>query len=147
MTIELFGTDDVRHAEAVRLRFAVFVAEQGIPGEIELDEYDRPGSTAVHAVVRDTSGVVIAAGRWYARDATTAQIGRMVVVADARGTGIGARLLRALIDDARARGFTRASLDAQQHAIGFYAKAGFAPYGGMHDDGGIPHQPMRRDVR
>lgn len=146
MKVEFFAANDPRHALAVRLRFTVFVDEQGIPADIELDAFDRPESTAVHALVRDDGGEAIATGRWFARDVETAQIGRMVVLAPARGRGIGALLLHALVADAQRCGYARAVLDAQDHAVGFYARAGFLPYGPMHDDGGIAHQPMQRDL-
>ena len=146
MNIELFAAHDPRHALAVQLRFAVFVDEQGIPADIELDEFDRPDSAAVHALVRNVEGEAIAAGRWFARDPRTAQIGRMVVLARARGRGIGALLLGSLLADAQRCGHVRAVLDAQEQAVGFYARAGFRPYGTMHDDGGIAHQPMERNL-
>jgi len=141
--VELFGVGDPRMEEAIGVRLAVFVDEQRIPLSEEIDDHDRDDPGAVHAVVRDPAGVVVATGRFYSRDAQTAQIGRMAVTRGMRGTGAGHAVLRALMNEARRRGFSAASLDAQDHAIGFYAKAGFRAEGPTHLDCGIVHQPMR----
>ena len=58
------------------------------------------------------------------------------------GAGIGRELLDALVGDARARGFARVALNAQDHAVGFYAKAGFTPFGATLVECDILHQPM-----
>jgi predicted GNAT family N-acyltransferase len=129
--------------EAIGVRLAVFVDEQRIPLAEEIDSHDRDDSAAVHAVVRDPLGIVVATGRFYPHDAQTAQIGRMAVARAARGTGAGHAVLRALMNEARRRGFSAAALDSQDHAIGFYEKAGFRSEGATHLDCGIVHQPMR----
>lgn len=146
MRVELFGTDDrERMKEAFVIRFAVFVEEQRVPPEIEIDDHDAPADReAVHALVRGDDGVALGAGRFYRRDARTAQIGRMAIAKAARRAGAGRVLLDALVDEARRRGYAEVSLDAQDHAVGFYVKAAFEPYGDMHADAGIMHQPMRR---
>jgi predicted GNAT family N-acyltransferase len=66
----------------------------------------------------------------------------MAVLAAHRGRRAGRVLLDALLDDARARGFARATLNAQDHAVGFYAKAGFTAYGETLVECDILHQPM-----
>jgi predicted GNAT family N-acyltransferase len=66
----------------------------------------------------------------------------MAVLAGYRGRRIGRQLLDALIGDARARGFTRVALNAQDHAVAFYAKAGFTPFGETLVECDILHQPM-----
>ena len=146
MTLELFGvTDEARLAEAIAIRFAVFVDEQGVPAEEELDEHDRDDADAVHALVRAADGRAVAAGRYYRADAQTAQVGRMAVRREARGIGAGALLLDGLLARARARGFVRAALNAQDHAVGFYARAGFGAAGPTMLECGIVHQPMVRE--
>ena len=97
----------------------------------------------VHALVRD-SGAGGGAGRYYAADAATAQIGRMAVDASWRGRGAGALLLDTLVERAARAGFSRARLLAQTQATGFYRRAGFREYGEPVMDAGIPHQPMER---
>jgi len=143
MNVEIFDTSDARMTDAFRIRFAVFVDEQAVPAEIEIDEHDRADRAAAHALVRAADGTPLAAGRFYVRDAQTVQIGRMAVSREARGTGVGRTLLLGLMDEARRRGFTSVTLDAQDHAIGFYTKAGYVADGELHYDAGILHQPMR----
>ncbi|MDQ2992037.1 MAG: GNAT family N-acetyltransferase [Candidatus Eremiobacteraeota bacterium] len=146
MTVELFGNGDERVREALKVRFRVFVDEQNVPREIELDEHDEPADrTAVHALVRDGERAV-AAGRFYERNRSTVQIGRMAVVDAARGHGIGRLMLDALLVEAAKRGYVRARLSAQTHALEFYRKAGFAEFGEDYDDAGIPHRDMERPL-
>jgi predicted GNAT family N-acyltransferase len=147
MTVELFGAGDVeRTREAFDVRLAVFVGEQRIPYDEEFDEHDRPDAATIHALARDADGAVLGTGRYYAAAPDTAQIGRMAVHAHARGRGVGRALLDALSADARRRGFARAALNAQDYAVGFYAKSGFAPFGETMIEAAIVHQPMDRDL-
>jgi len=133
----------MRAALAIRTR--VFVGEQGVPPEEEIDEHDRSDPRAVHALVRAGANVV-GAGRFYVREPGTVQIGRMAVEPGARGTGAGRALLDALVDAARRAGFRRAHLHAQTHARGFYLKAGFRDDGEALWDAGILHQPMSLEL-
>ena len=124
-------------AEAQRVRETVFVVEQGVPSEIELDEWDE---RCDHALAYDTAGRVIGTGRLL----PDGHVGRMAVLREARGQGVGARLLEALIDRARSRGMGRVVLNAQTHAVPFYARFGFAVEGAPFMEAGIPHVTMAR---
>jgi len=124
----------------------VFVDEQGVPLELEIDEHDRDDFNAVHALAREEDGTAIGTGRFYELDPSSARIGRMAVDADRRKCGAGARLLEALIAEAQRRGFTRARLDAQTSAVDFYRKAGFQDDGAPFWEVGILHQPMSRQL-
>ncbi len=144
MNLEVFDIHDrERMTAALAVRVRVFVDEQHVPAEEEVDDHDRTDERARHVLVRD-GGVAVAAGRYYASDAATAQIGRMAVLAEHRGRGIGRRMLDALVDHARAHGYARAALNAQDHAVAFYAKAGFTPCGETMVECDIVHQPMER---
>jgi predicted GNAT family N-acyltransferase len=123
----------------------VFVDEQHVPADDEVDEHDRTDTDARHALIR-VAGAPVATGRYYRIDGDTAQIGRMAVLAAHRGRRLGRLLLDALVHDARCRGFARAALNAQEHATAFYAKAGFAPFGEMLVECDILHQPMERSL-
>jgi predicted GNAT family N-acyltransferase len=139
---ELFDVDDrARMDAALAVRLRVFVEEQHVPADEEVDEHDRTGAAARHALIRD-GDTVVAAGRYYAADESTAQVGRMAVLPAYRGRRLGRRLLDALVADARERGFARVALNAQDHAVGFYAKAGFTPFGDTLVECEILHQPM-----
>jgi predicted GNAT family N-acyltransferase len=142
MHVELFDIHDKgRMADAFAVRFPVFVEEQNVPAEEEIDEHDRTDADARHALVRDRDEP-IAAGRYYRTDGNTAQVGRMAVLPEYRGRRVGRALLDALVDDARRRGFTRVALNAQDHAVAFYAKAGFTAFGETLVECDIVHQPM-----
>ena len=142
--VEFFdAADSARLAEAFAIRLEVFVDEQGVPRELEIDELDAAGSAAVHAVVRD-GGAAIATGRLYPHGAATVGIGRMAVRATHRGRGIGRFLLSELLAEAKRRAFTRAELSAQVAAAGFYERLGFVAGGGTYAEAGIEHQKMVR---
>ncbi|NDZ98436.1 GNAT family N-acetyltransferase, partial [Streptomyces sp. SID10116] len=64
----------------------------------------------------------------------------------ARGLGVGAALVRAIEDAARARGLTAVDLHAQTHALGFYERLGYEVYGPEFPDAGIPHRAMRKSL-
>ena len=135
MRIELGDWQGLR-CWAEPLRFAVFVEEQNVPAEIELDSFD---ALSVHAVAFDANGEAIGTGRLL----PDGHIGRMAVAKPARGSGVGSALLRALMDEARRRGHAQAVLSAQTHATGFYCRHGYSAYGDEYDDAGIPHIDMR----
>ncbi len=130
-----FGDWDALRADAQTIRFEVFVREQHVPPEIELDDMDR---LCVHAVVYDSAGAPIATGRLL----PDGHIGRMAVRHSARGRGIGGALLRALMAQAKERGHERVVLSAQTHAAPFYARHGFIRDGQEFYEAGIAHIQM-----
>jgi len=119
------------------VRVAVFVVEQNIPEELEWDESD---AVSVHALAQDRDGVPIGCGRLL----PDGHIGRVAVLSDWRGQGVGAALLVRLIDLAKARGDKRVLLNAQTQAMPFYARYGFAPTGDEFFEAGIAHWKMVR---
>ncbi|HET9350509.1 MAG TPA: GNAT family N-acetyltransferase [Burkholderiales bacterium] len=133
--IELLPWEEAR-AHASPIRFSVFVEEQGVPREIELDEHD---PACVHAVVFE-DGSAVATGRLL----PDGHIGRMAVLQAWRGRGIGAAILNELMKAASKRGHREVALAAQVHALPFYRAQGFAPVGEEYLEAGIPHQAMKR---
>lgn len=121
---------------AAPIRFQVFVDEQGVPVEMELDEFD-PLSCHALALVGEAP---VGTGRLL----PDGHIGRMAVDAGWRGHGVGAALLAALIDEAQRRCQPVLALSAQTHALGFYARFGFVPVGPEYEEAGLPHQAMER---
>lgn len=119
------------------VRHAVFVIEQQVPVELEVDALD---PLSHHVLARDADGQPIGTGRL----TPERQIGRMAVVAGARGNGVGDALLEALVAEARRRGWGEVSLHAQLAARDFYARNGFLPEGDTFEEAGITHQTMRR---
>jgi predicted GNAT family N-acyltransferase len=129
---------DMQRAYVIRRR--VFIEEQRVPEEIEMDSDD---AQAFHALAI-LDGAAIGCGRMVDHGVGEVKIGRMAVLPEFRKTGIGAHILRFLVERARARGFRKAILHAQLTAEGFYLKEGFTPVGGVFDEAGIEHRKMER---
>lgn len=129
-------------AACLALRRTVFIEEQRVPEDREIDGLD---DSALHLLATQ-DGQPIGSAR-ILLDGETGKIGRVCVLPQARGTGLGAALIRAALDVLRVQpGITRAKLGAQTHALGFYEKLGFTAYGLVYDDAGIPHRDMTRDL-
>ena len=128
-------------AQAVRT--AVFVHEQGIAPE---DEWDADDATALHAVLFDVNGQPLGNARLLQPSVKVAKVGRMAVLEKARGQGYGARLLHALIREAKRRGHKEVHLSAQRSAEQFYAAHGFSAVGEPFDEVGIAHIEMQLNL-
>lgn len=122
------------------LRRAVFIDEQGVP---ESEEIDGKDDRAIH-LLGWLDGRPAGCLR-ILLDGATGKIGRVCVLADARGTGLGAALMQAALEVLRDQpGVRRAMLGSQTHAIGFYERLGFVAHGPVYDDAGIAHRDMTR---
>lgn len=129
-------TTDLETCRALRRK--VFIEEQGVAEADEIDDLD---GEAIHllAVVNDRP---IGTARLLVRG-DLGKIGRVCVLADCRGSGVGAELIRASVAELRAiPAIRQVKLSAQTHAIGFYEKLGFLASGGEYMDAGIPHRDM-----
>ena len=133
--------DWARYSQALSsLRHVVFVEEQGVPLELELDGED---PDAHHAAAFSDDGEVIGTGRML----ESGKIGRMAVCQLLRRRGIGRALLDTLVEEAQHMGLPDVSLGAQLSAIPFYEGAGFQAYGDVFLDAGIDHKMMKRVLR
>ena len=121
------------------VREKVFIEEQNVPRELEWDEWDE---RCEHAVACDSEGRAIGT----ARLAPDGRLGRMAVLREYRGRGVGAALLEALLARAREMSLTRVTLHAQIHAAGFYRRFGFSERGGEFLEAGIPHFEMTLEL-
>jgi predicted GNAT family N-acyltransferase len=137
-------SEDLEAAFAVRM--AVFVVEQQVPPELELDELDH-APTTTHVVARGGGGDVVGTARLLTDPAHPGEVhvGRVAVAASARGTGVGAALMRALEEIARAEhagqdGSVTVLLSAQVQALGFYERLGYTVSGPVYLDAGIEHR-------
>ena len=137
LRIELLPWDKAR-ALALPIRFSVFVEEQGVPREMEVDQAD---AYSIHAVAFDDTEPV-GTGRLL----PDGHIGRMAVLKARRGRGIGGQLLHRLMDHARERGDRQIVLSAQVHASAFYRAHGFMEEGPEYLEAGIRHRDMRRGL-
>lgn len=133
--IELLAWPDARRV-ATDIRMEVFVREQDVPMDLELDEWD---AQSEHALAFD--GVLAVAT---ARLLPGGRIGRMAVRRAWRGQGIGGAVLERLIARAAERGMPEVSLHAQQHAASFYRRHGFEATGAPFMEAGIAHVAMVR---
>lgn len=124
-------------AELHAVRETVFIREQNVPAAIERDVLD---PLCRHVIARADDGTPIGTGRL----TPDHRIGRMAVLREWRGRGVGDALLRVLVDEARHLGAREVNLHAQAPAIGFYLRHGFLPSGPRFEEAGIEHQGMRR---
>ena len=131
---QITRTNDI--ATCHDIRRVVFIEGQDVPEAEEIDGED-PNCIQYLATV---DGIPAATARVKAMG-KTAKIQRVAVLDAYRGTGLGAQLMRFILDDVRAD-FDEALLGSQVHAIGFYEKLGFNVFGPEFDDAGIPHREM-----
>lgn len=129
-------SNDDQRAALLDLRHTVFVQEQGVPEQRERDGLD---VDCWHVLARDDDGRAIGCGRLTPQH----KIGRMAVLPDWRGRGVGVALLRELVARARTQGWPEVALDAQVSAVGFYEREGFVVDGAEFQDAGLPHRSMR----
>ncbi len=121
------------------VRENVFVLEQHVPPELEIDDDDPPST---HVLARGLDGTPIGTGRI----TPAGVIGRMAVLPDRRGRGVGTMVLHALLDLARTNHLDAVSLHAQRDAVAFYRKHGFSVEGDEFEEAGIPHVNMQREL-
>ncbi|WP_338273446.1 MULTISPECIES: GNAT family N-acetyltransferase [Roseicyclus] len=136
------ATTTAARAACFAVRRAVFIEEQGIP---EAEEWDAADETCLHILAEDDTGP-LGTARLIARGAV-AKIGRVAVLPQARGTGLGRKIMDHALNAARTAGFAEAMLESQVSVIGFYEGLGFVAEGPEYDDGsGILHRVMRRPL-
>jgi predicted GNAT family N-acyltransferase len=121
-----------------RIRYDVFVVEQGVPEVLEWDDADLVSVHALAEAGREPIGC--------ARLLPDGHIGRVAVVRAWRHHGVGTALMQALIRVARERGDAAVVVNAQVAAMPFYAREGFEATGGIFEEAGIPHRVMTRTL-
>ena len=140
MNVTIGETRDIEACHALRLE--VFVLEQGVPLDEEIDTLD---DSAIHLLAMDEGEPVGTARLLVQGD--VGKIGRVCVLQRYRGAGLGAALLEAAVARLRQEpSVTRLKLSAQVTAVGFYEKLGFAAEGPEYPDGGIAHRDMFRPL-
>ncbi|MDP2081842.1 MAG: GNAT family N-acetyltransferase [Pseudotabrizicola sp.] len=134
--IHIAPTRDI--ATCRQLRRIVFIEEQGVS---EADEIDDKDDQAIH-ILALVDGIPMGSARLLL-SGDTGKIGRVCVLRQARGTGLGTALMREAVAELRRQpGVTRAKLGSQTHAMGFYERLGFVAQGPVYDDAGIAHRDM-----
>lgn len=129
---------------AFAVRKEVFVDEQRVPLDLEMDEYDVSTEACRHFAVEE-DGLTIGASRWRTYEPGTAKLQRIAVLERHRGRGIGKLLVETMEKDAAALGCRKCVLDAQCTAEKFYRKLGYATESTESFlDAGIPHVRMSK---
>jgi predicted GNAT family N-acyltransferase len=126
---------------AIALREEVFVREQNVPAEEEVDGRD---GEALHLVALDDGGVVGTLRLLF--DGTTVKVGRVAVERARRRRGLAGAMLAEALAEAARRGCTRARLASQVDVVPLYERAGFAVESGVFEEAGIPHVWMGRTL-
>ncbi len=134
-------TDYATHATDIRMiRHEVFVIEQAVPQELEMDDRD---AICRHALIYDSTRPLGTGRLDLEKDG---KIGRMAVLRAARRQGVGSLILRALEEEARHQGVLRLWCHAQFHAVPFYEKHGFDVCSEPFEEARIRHVAMEKQL-
>ncbi len=124
-------------AEILEVRRLVFIVGQDVP---EHEERDGKDDEAIHLIARQ-DGKAVGTARILLSEGY-GKIGRVAVLDETRGQGLGNEIMKAALDELRHEGVGQAKLAAQTHALGFYEALGFVADGPEFMDAGIPHRNM-----
>lgn len=127
--------------DAYSVRVKVFVDEQKVPAEEEIDQFEK---TATHFVVYE-NGKPLGAGRLRELDGV-GKVERICIDADYRNKGIGKLLMDHIEEEGKKQGFTAFKLNSQVQAVGFYSSLGYEIVSGEFLDAGIPHVSMEKNI-
>jgi predicted GNAT family N-acyltransferase len=137
------GRSESLYEDALSVRKTVFVDEQGVDPDIEVDEHDE---TATHLAAYDERGEPIGSGRFRSLDEGTGKVERVAVLADRRGSGLGRAIMAQIEAIARERGHERLVLHSQTRAEPFYERVGYERVGEEFEEAGIPHVEMCKEI-
>jgi predicted GNAT family N-acyltransferase len=141
MRVQRVDTESA-HEDALDVRYDVFVDEQGVPEDLEVDEHEE---RATHFVAYDDAGEPVAAARLREYDPGVGKVERVAVRESRRGEGFGAAVMDA-VEAAAADEFDELYLHAQLHVEAFYADRGYERDGEAFTEAGIDHVAMRKPV-
>lgn len=143
--IQVKSEEDLQKAFSVRE--VVFVEEQQVPRELELDEYDHDPAT-IHLLALDDQGQAVGTARFrpYNKEGVC-KVERVAVLSELRGAGIGRMLMEEIHRLAQSLGYHTAKLNAQLHARGFYERLGYVGQGEIFMEAGIEHIAMIKPLR
>jgi predicted GNAT family N-acyltransferase len=142
MLVARLCTSEAEKTAALSLRRAVFTEEQGVPESIERDSDD---ATAQHFLLTE-NGFPLGAARLLRRENGLGKVGRVAILADRRGTGLGCALMDAIEAQARTDGLSRLYLHAQTPVVGFYQRLGWTTEGDEFYEAAIPHFKMSKSL-
>lgn len=140
-TTVIFGQEDEVRKEGYAIRRKVFIEEQNVPEELELDEYDTQPDTT-HVLLVDHEGKAVGTARFRPYSGGLMKVERVAVLAAQRGRGAGKSIMEAIARQAEKQGYTGMKLGAQLHAREFYERLGYQAQGDIYLDAGIDHIDM-----
>ena len=135
-------TTSAIYKDALKIRYAVFVNEQGVSEEEEIDSLEEK----TEHVVLYVDGKPVATARIYNLGENTFKVQRVAVLKDARGMGYGAVIMTEAEKRIHELGGHKVTLGAQNSAIPFYEKLAYSIEGEEFMDAGIPHHTMSKYV-
>ncbi|MGM0826888.1 MAG: GNAT family N-acetyltransferase [Bacillota bacterium] len=140
MKVEIAKTED-QIQEVFNIRKTVFVEEQNVPLEEEIDEFE---NESTHFVLYDQT-VAVGAGRFRILDGI-GKVERICVLESVRGKGAGREIMLAIEEHAKQQPLSQLKLNAQTYAIPFYEGLGYKVTSDEFLDAGIPHKTMKKDI-
>lgn len=138
----IFANDNI--GECVKIRTEVFVVEQGVAPELEVDGFDADGAPCDHYLIMGGDAAVGTFRCIFEGDAV--HVGRLCVKKERRGEGLGRAALEFIEKEYASRGYAKITLGAQCAAIPFYEKCGFKTVSDVFMDAGIPHRTMEKMI-
>lgn len=126
--------------QAFFVRTEVFVKEQNVPVEEEIDEFD---DTAIHFIGYEKEHPVVASRLRFVDE--YGKLERICVLKEFRGKSFGKEIIQAMEKVILEKGYVKAKLNAQTHAEEFYKKLGYQTVSGEFLDAGIPHVTMIKE--
>jgi predicted GNAT family N-acyltransferase len=127
--------------QAYTIRMKVFVDEQNVPPEVELDEHDR---TAIHFIGYQEAEAIAASRLRFTED--YGKLERICVLKSFRGKSYGKQLIQAMEETIKKHHYQKAKLNAQTHAVTFYESLGYRAVSDEFMDAGIPHVTMVKQL-
>ncbi|QLH83377.1 GNAT family N-acetyltransferase [Halosimplex pelagicum] len=147
MSIDVRVAEGEADREAVlAVRREVFIEEQGVPEDIEMDGKD---DEAIHFVALDGDSAddePVGAARLREVEPGVGKVERVAVVADRRGEGLGRALMDRLEATAADRGIDRLVMHAQTHVEAFYRRLGYETTSDVFEEAGIDHVEMEKSL-
>jgi predicted GNAT family N-acyltransferase len=131
--------------DALSVRRRVFIEEQEVPADLEIDEHDLANSSTTHFVAYD-GGTPVGASRLRPYAPGVGKVERVAVDKAERGTGLGRLIMLAMEETAREQNFETLKLNAQTYAQRFYEKLGYEPHGDIFEEAGIEHIAMAKKL-
>ena len=128
---------------AKQIRQKVFVEEQNVPAEIEIDSFD---DEARHYLML-VGDKAVGTARMFLVDPNTVRIGRLAILENYRKKGLGFELMQHIISEVKAKTVAKKIvINAQIHLISFYSKLGFSEVGKEYEEAGIMHVSMEKEI-